>query len=233
MSEWLQDHVDYLREHASLGAKAVSRALGRSEGSVKVKAHKMGVSLGKGVRSAWSDADTVRLRAFAGLGDVAVADLSCRSLYATRSFAQSCGISLKRNPDMLDAVEESAAIMEHDGGWPRAASDAMAAACNYMINGDGFHPIARAFMRANLPDGDRLYREADPLGTQVALAEYAFGVIGSLDDVKAVDRDLHDRFQHQSRLWDRSATTEERAEHAGGMTRGYLALAERILTSGD
>jgi len=229
---WLPEEIDFLNEKSGWPIAAIAKALGRSSASVRLKAHQLRLSLGKGASSPWTDREFMWLRSFAGMGEKAVSLIVQRTIGAIRWHAVQNEISLKRNPNMSDAVEEAASIMEHDGGWPRHASEAMSAAIQYLLNRDNFHVVASDWLK-EIDGLDGFYDREDPLATQVALAEYAFDAVGTLDAVKSIDRDLYDRFKKQIRLWKRAKTDDEREEHAGGMTRGYLVLAERILTSGN
>ena len=233
MGRWLHEEVVYLRENASLSASDLCRKFGRSIEAVKFKAHSLGISLGRGNAPEWSWADQLHLRAFAGSGDKNIANLIGRTVGAVRFRAASDNISIRRKKTMLDAAEESAAIMEHDGGWPKLASEAMSGACQYMFNGECFHRlVALDYLRKNCPELIDLYVEDDRLATQVNLAKSAFDALGTLDDVRKIDGDLAYRFEQQIKLWENAKDASEREDHAGGMTRGYLALAERILNNG-
>lgn len=234
VDRWLQEEVDYLQENSSLSIGELSRKLGRSTHAVKFKASKLAVSLGRGNPAGWSWAEDLRLRAFAKSGDKFLSDLIGRSIGAVRYRAASENISLRKRDSVMDNFEESAAIMQHDGGWPKEAAEAMSVACQYMFNRDAMHKnfLARDYLRGCSDELAGLFDEDDPLGTQVALAQHAFYAVGTPDDVDKLDRDLAKRFELQAQMWRRAKTEEEREEHAGGMTRGYLMLIERILGDG-
>ena len=232
MATWRQEEIAYLEENASVSVAEMARRLGRSEMAVKNKAHCLGVSLGRGGHEKWSDADRFCLKIFARHGDVAISQIVGRSVSAVRYQASMENISLRKGGDMIDTAEESAAVMEHDGGWPKLAAEAMSAACCYMFTGERFHRLAaKDYLRKNCEDLVPLYDDEDRLATQVKLAQKAFDVVGTIDDVRKIDSDLAFRFEQQVRLWGK-AKDDEREEHAGGMTRGYLMLIERILKDG-
>ena len=116
-------------------------------------------------------------------------------------------------------MEERAAIIEHDAGWPGEAAEAMAASLCWPEGG------AAEWLRAH-PKEAACYIVGDPLATRVNLARYAFDAVGTLDDVQRADPDLHALFLEQRVLWE---SGEDREEHAGGMVRAYVALAERLI----
>ncbi|MGI9491292.1 MAG: hypothetical protein ACR2QF_02585, partial [Geminicoccaceae bacterium] len=223
------EEAAYLEDNKHLSVAALAQALSRSEGAIKIKAGKMGLSIGRGTSPAWSDADMLKLCAFAGFGERCIAGLTGRTISAVRFRAATNEISLKRNRNMIEACEESAAIMEHDGGWPRVAAELMAASCQYMFARETFHVVAPDYLREHCPDHVDLFDHENPLDTQVKLAECAFAAVGTIDDLRKIDHELAGRFEQQARLWQRSENDEERAEHAGGMTRGYLAMIERLM----
>jgi len=231
MDRWLPEEVDYLRENASLSIGELSKRLGRSADAVKFKASKLDVSLGQGSAPGWTWSEDLRLRAFAKSGDKFLSDLIGRSIGAVRYRASSESISLRKGVSMMDNLEESAAIMEHDGGWPKEAAEAMAVACQYMFNREAVHAhfLARDYLSDCSEDLASLYDEDDPLGTQVALAQHAFYAVGTPEDVDRIDRDLAKKFELQAQMWRRAKTEGDREEHAGGMTRGYLMLIEKLL----
>lgn len=106
---------------------------------------------------------------------------------------------------MTDLIEERAAIMEHDAGWPRAVAESM----------------AKAWSTVELPG------RFDADAMRIRFARDAFELIASLADIARLDPELHGLFLEQCQEWDTTRQDDpERADIAGGMVRGYVALIE-------